>query len=146
MAWFELGGTAWTFGASCRNDNLAPLFVFEMMIELTCSLRGITPGKLRGFFSGRPTVPFPDILLNFLNNSYRVALAAGRVAGFVNAVSIVVLVAFIPLLEVSADQCNQDKHMTRLTGEYKRGANAGCWVSFVLLVLVTVAGVGFVLT
>lgn len=73
-------------------------------MRYTDSLAGITPAMLEGFFDGWPKAPSAETHLRLMQGSARVMLAiddeAGRVAGFVNAVSDGVLAAYIPLLEV----------------------------------------------
>jgi ribosomal protein S18 acetylase RimI-like enzyme len=73
-------------------------------ITYTDSLDGITLDHLRGFFAGWPDPPTPETHLRLLRGSSHILLAldpaAGRVAGFITAVSDGVLAAYIPLLEV----------------------------------------------
>ncbi|TVQ53885.1 MAG: GNAT family N-acetyltransferase [Phycisphaerales bacterium] len=68
------------------------------------SLDGVTPGMLDGFFDGWPAPPSPETHLRILRGSAHVVLAvdrsAGRVVGFVNALSDGVISAYLPLLEV----------------------------------------------
>ena len=78
------------------------------MIEYTSDLAGITPDQLEGpFFAGWPNPPSPQRHLDILSGSDHVVLAihqpAGRVVGFVNAITDGTFMAFIPLLEVVAD-------------------------------------------
>jgi ribosomal protein S18 acetylase RimI-like enzyme len=74
------------------------------MITYTDSLSGITDQQLKGFFAGWSNPPSPQIHLNVLQNSHAVILAldsdAGKVVGFISAISDGVLSAYIPLLEV----------------------------------------------
>lgn len=74
------------------------------MIEYTDSLAGIEPHHLHGFFVGWWQPPTPDKHLRLLRGSDHVVLAidaeAGRVVGFVTALTDGVQSAFIPLLEV----------------------------------------------
>ena len=74
------------------------------MIEYTDSLAGIEPHHLHGFFVGWWEPPTPDKHLRLLRGSDHVVLAidaeAGRVVGFVTALTDGVQSAFIPLLEV----------------------------------------------
>lgn len=74
------------------------------MIEYITTSHSITADMLSGFFAGWPTPPSPETHLRILRNSHFVVLAvdrqAGRVVGFVNAVSDGTLSAYIPLLEV----------------------------------------------
>jgi ribosomal protein S18 acetylase RimI-like enzyme len=74
------------------------------MIHFQDTLEGIEPGMLVGFFVGWPNPPDPETHYRLLRNSaYRflaVDLEAGRVAGFITAVSDGVLAAYIPHLEV----------------------------------------------
>jgi len=73
-------------------------------IRYTDRLEGIDAGMLRGFFAGWPHPPTPETFLRLLRSSDAVWLAiddeAGRVAGFISALTDHVLTAFIPLLEV----------------------------------------------
>ena len=65
---------------------------------------GIRPDQLAGFFEGWPDPPSPATHLRILRGSSHVVVAvdpaAGRVVGFVTAVSDGVLSAYLPLLEV----------------------------------------------
>lgn len=74
------------------------------MIKYTESLAGIEPHHLHGFFVGWWEPPTPDKHLRLLRGSDHVVLAidaeAGRVVGFVTALTDGVQSAFIPLLEV----------------------------------------------
>ena len=74
------------------------------MIRYTESLEGIEPQDLDGFFVGWPNPPSPETHLRLLNGSDHVVLAiderAGRVVGFITAISDGVLSAYIPHLEV----------------------------------------------
>ena len=74
------------------------------MITYQKSLEGITPEMLAGFFAGWPNPPAPSVHLRLLRDSaYRILAFdedAGRVVGFITAISDGVLTAFIPLLEV----------------------------------------------
>lgn len=74
------------------------------MIEYTDSLAGIEPHHLHGFFVGWWEPPTPGKHLRLLHGSDHVVLAidaeAGRVVGFVTALTDGVQSAFIPLLEV----------------------------------------------
>jgi len=74
------------------------------MISYADSVDGITANWLRGFFVGWPDPPTPATHLKLLQNSAHVLLAvddgAGRVVGFITALSDGVLAAYIPLLEV----------------------------------------------
>ena len=71
-------------------------------ISYQTTITGITPAMLAGFFVGWPNPPDGATHLRFLEGSqHRVlALADGRVVGFVTAISDGVLCAYIPLLEV----------------------------------------------
>lgn len=77
------------------------------MIRYRCSAEGVTPRMLDGFFSGWPRPPSPETHLRILKQSDEVVLAmdegAGRVVGFITAVTDRVLFAYIPLLEVLPD-------------------------------------------
>ena len=71
---------------------------------------GVTPAELEGFFVGWPSPPSPQRHLEILRGSDHVVLArddAGRVVGFITAISDGVLSAFIPLLEVLPDYQRQ---------------------------------------
>ena len=74
------------------------------MIRYTSCLDDITPAQLRGFFVGWPNPPSPETHLRILQNSDEVVLAldedAGRVVGFITALTDGILAAYIPLLEV----------------------------------------------
>jgi ribosomal protein S18 acetylase RimI-like enzyme len=74
------------------------------MIRYTESVDGIEPQDLDGFFVGWPRPPSAETHLRLLNGSDHVILAidefAGRVVGFITAISDGVLSAYIPLLEV----------------------------------------------
>ena len=74
------------------------------MIRYTESLEGIEPQDLDGFLVGWPNPPSPETHLRLLNGSDHVVLAiderAGRVVGFVTAISDGILSAYIPHLEV----------------------------------------------
>lgn len=74
------------------------------MIRYTDSLAGITADKLRGFFKGWKRPVSPQEHLKVLAASQRVLLAideeAGKVVGFVTAITDELLTAYIPLLEV----------------------------------------------
>ena len=74
------------------------------MIRYTESLEGIEPQDLDGFFVGWPNPPSPETHLRLLNGSDHVVLAiderAGRVVGFITAISDGILSAYIPHLEV----------------------------------------------
>jgi ribosomal protein S18 acetylase RimI-like enzyme len=77
-----------------------------MAQEITyfCSMDGIRPEMLGGFFQGWSSPPSPAGHLEILNGSSHVVLAfdsgAGRVVGFINAISDGFFAASIPLLEV----------------------------------------------
>lgn len=68
------------------------------------TLDGISPETLAGFFVGWPNPPAAETHLRLLLGSSAVILAvdedAGRVVGFVTALTDGVLTAFLPLLEV----------------------------------------------
>ncbi|MBD3170273.1 MAG: GNAT family N-acetyltransferase [candidate division Zixibacteria bacterium] len=68
------------------------------------TVKGISPGKLKGFFKGWKRQVTPEEHLRILRNSAEVVIAiddeTGNVVGFINAISDNVLSAFIPLLEV----------------------------------------------
>ncbi|WP_372699860.1 GNAT family N-acetyltransferase [Arthrobacter sp. JSM 101049] len=69
----------------------------------TFDVSGLVPADLPGgFFVGWPSPPSPEKHLQVLRGSYRalVALEAGRVVGFITAISDGVATAFIPWLEV----------------------------------------------
>lgn len=73
-----------------------------MPIKYQNSLKGVTAGKLAGFFVGWPNPPSPASHLKLLKGSGRVVLAldGGRVIGFITAVTDNILAAYIPFLEV----------------------------------------------
>ena len=81
------------------------------MIGYTESLEGIEPQDLDGFFVGWPNPPSPETHLRLLNASDHAILAidetAGRVVGFVTAISDGVLSAYIPHLEVRPEYQGQ---------------------------------------
>jgi len=74
------------------------------MIRFTDTLTGISEAMLEGFFEGWPDPPSPATHLRILRSSAHVVLAvddqAGRVVGFINAISDGIMCAYIPLLEV----------------------------------------------
>jgi ribosomal protein S18 acetylase RimI-like enzyme len=74
------------------------------MIEFVDSVEGIKATMLQGFFEGWKRPPSPEIHLEILKNSGHVVLAidrdAGKVVGFVTAITDRIQAAFIPLLEV----------------------------------------------
>lgn len=72
------------------------------MVTYTDTLDGVTADMLVGFFDGWPTHPDTQTHLRLLQGSSEVVLAvdAGRVVGFVTAISDGVLSAYIPFLEV----------------------------------------------
>jgi GNAT superfamily N-acetyltransferase len=73
-------------------------------IRYTTSTEGIRPSELRGFFVGWPDPPSPETHRRLLAGSDEVVLAiddeAGRVVGFVTALTDRALSAYVPLLEV----------------------------------------------
>ncbi len=77
------------------------------MITYRDTLDGIGPEHLHGFFVGWPDPPSPEMHLCILAGSAHVVLAwdaaAGRVAGFITALTDGALTAYIPLLEVLPD-------------------------------------------
>lgn len=82
-----------------------------MSIRYQSDLQGITPERLKGFFAGWPNPPSPATHLRLLTGSTYVELAVetatGQVAGFINAISDGLLMAYIPLLEVLPDYQGQ---------------------------------------
>lgn len=74
------------------------------MIIYSDSLEGITEDQLLGFFVGWIKVPPPAVHLKVLENSSQVVLArdseTGKIIGFINALSDMVMTAYIPMLEV----------------------------------------------
>ena len=81
------------------------------MIRYTESVDGIEPQDLDGFFVGWPNPPSAETHLRLLNGSDHVVLAidevAGRVVGFITAISDGVLSAYIPHLEVRPEYQGQ---------------------------------------
>ena len=77
------------------------------MIVYRESLEGIEPAHLKGFFVGWANPPRPEAHLRLLRGSDRVVLAwdeeAGRVVGFICALTDGVLNAYVPQLEVLPD-------------------------------------------
>jgi len=76
-----------------------------MEIRYTNNITAITADMLDGgFFAGWPSHPDVNTHLRLLQNSYLAYVAidavAGKVVGFINAISDGVLSAYIPLLEV----------------------------------------------
>jgi GNAT superfamily N-acetyltransferase len=73
-------------------------------IRYTNSTEGIRPSELRGFFAGWPDPPSPETHRRLLAGSDEVVLAiddeAGRVVGFITALTDRVLSAYVPLLDV----------------------------------------------
>lgn len=73
-------------------------------MEYSVGIENITAGMLEGFFVGWPDPPSKEKHLRLLQNSSHRVVAmdrqAGRVVGFITAVSDGVLSAYIPLLEV----------------------------------------------
>lgn len=74
------------------------------MITYTDSTEGITADQLTGFFVGWPNPPSPETHLRILAASDAIELAvddgAGRVVGFMNAITDGILCVYFPLLEV----------------------------------------------
>lgn len=74
------------------------------MIRYSNHVDGVTADMLHGFFEGWPNPPSPANHLRLLCGSAHFVLAidddAGRVVGFINAISDGVMSAYIPLLEV----------------------------------------------
>jgi ribosomal protein S18 acetylase RimI-like enzyme len=81
------------------------------MIQYLCTVEGIAPQQLEGFFEGWPNPPSPETHLRILAAADHVVLAiesgSGKVVGFINAISDNVLSAYIPLLEVLPDYRGQ---------------------------------------
>ena len=75
-----------------------------MTLVYTDSTEDITPEMLKGFFQGWKNPPTPETHLRVLQNSAHIVLAvdadAGRVVGFITALTDGLQSAFIPLLEV----------------------------------------------
>ena len=71
-------------------------------MEYRSSARHVEPDDLVGFFDGWPSPPSPEKHLAVLHGSSHVVVAeeAGRIVGFVTAISDGVLAAYLPLLEV----------------------------------------------
>lgn len=74
----------------------------DVSMEYRTSAQGVDHDQLAGFFDGWPSPPLPEKHLALLHGSSHVVLAeeAGRIVGFVTAISDGVLAAYIPLLEV----------------------------------------------
>jgi ribosomal protein S18 acetylase RimI-like enzyme len=74
------------------------------VIEYIDDTAGVSAADLSGFFAGWQRSPTPETHLRILCGSSHVVLAreahAGRVIGFITAISDGVLSAYIPLLEV----------------------------------------------
>lgn len=74
------------------------------MITYQADLKGVTAGRLKGFFVDWPNPPSPAAHLRLLRNSGFKILAVdgrtGKVAGFITAITDGVLAAYIPFLEV----------------------------------------------
>jgi ribosomal protein S18 acetylase RimI-like enzyme len=72
------------------------------MIRYSAPTTDLTVDDLAGFFVGWPRPPAPEQVVAALRGSHHVLVAtdAGRVVGFVNAISDGVLTAFVPWLEV----------------------------------------------
>jgi len=72
------------------------------MIKYQDDLKGVTAGRLGGFFVGWPNPPKPAAHLKLLKGSDLAVLAVngGRVVGFITAITDGVLAAYIPFLEV----------------------------------------------
>lgn len=82
------------------------------MIEYRGTIEGITPDMLSDFFEGWSKPLTPEQHLKVLENSDVVFIAvdpdAGRVVGFITALTDNVQAAFIPLLEVIPPYRGQD--------------------------------------
>ncbi|HOD66346.1 MAG TPA: GNAT family N-acetyltransferase [candidate division Zixibacteria bacterium] len=100
-----------------------------MVIEYVDSAAGLAPDRLTGFFAGWPNPPSPEMHRRILRRSDCVVLAidpsAGRVVGFINALTDRVLSAYIPLLEVLPEYRGQGigselvrRLLKRLSGLY----------------------------
>ena len=105
-------------------------------ISYQTTITGITPAMLAGFFVGWPNPPDGATHLRFLEGSqHRVlALADGRVVGFVTAISDGVLCAYIPLLEVLPAYQGQGigkMIMTALMTFCRDRLPASCYVSLI---------------
>ncbi len=76
------------------------------MIEYRDAAGDLVERDLEGFFEGWADPPSPPTHLRILRSSAHVVLAvdaqAGRVVGFINAISDGIMCAYIPLLEVRA--------------------------------------------
>jgi len=74
------------------------------MIQYQTTLSGWSADSLTGFFVGWPTPPSAETLQKILESSYSFVIAfdedAGRIVGFIYAMSDGILAASIPLLEV----------------------------------------------
>jgi ribosomal protein S18 acetylase RimI-like enzyme len=73
-------------------------------MQYITTIDGITPAMLEGFFVGWPNPPSANKHYELLRSSYKFVLAidekAGKIVGFITAISDGVLSAYIPLLEV----------------------------------------------
>jgi GNAT superfamily N-acetyltransferase len=73
-------------------------------MQYITTIDGITPTMLEGFFVGWPNPPSANKHYELLRSSYKFVLAidekAGKIVGFITAISDGVLSAYIPLLEV----------------------------------------------
>lgn len=78
-------------------------------MEYRTTIDGIEASQLEGFFEGWQTHPAPEGLLKILAGSSEriVAVDAGRVVGFITALTDGSLSAYIPLLEVLPQYRNQ---------------------------------------
>ncbi len=74
------------------------------MIKYQDNMRGVSAGRLKGFFVGWPNPPTPPTHFRLLKNSGLRVLAVddrtGNLVGFITAITDGVLSAYIPFLEV----------------------------------------------
>jgi ribosomal protein S18 acetylase RimI-like enzyme len=81
------------------------------VIAYTTKVDNLTADQLDGFFVGWPTPPSRDQFVAVLRRSYCAVVAidstAGRVVGYITAISDGVLTAFVPWLEVLPDYQGQ---------------------------------------
>jgi len=90
------------------------------MITYRCTLEGISPDQLDGFFDGWLNPPSKEMHFCLLHNSDAIVLAVDEdskgVVGFITAISDQVLSAYIPFVEVLSEYRSQGigKKLVRL--------------------------------